>query len=75
MSPTIPKKQPYTGDTDSTLTICPKKLRRHLGRDFTYVFIPTDQTDEHGKQLTAVAPMCKHCKQSPVKEEPQPVEP
>ena len=71
-----PDKPLYTGDPDATLTVCTKKLRRHLSRDLLYVPVaiePDQNTNQAGEDTNAetaprveVIVLCKHCKQDPV---------
>jgi hypothetical protein len=58
----MPKKPLYTGDPNATMTICVKKLRRHLPSDLSYAIIPPGEGDT---QVT-VMPFCRHCKQDPM---------
>lgn len=59
------KKQPYTGDPNATMTSCPKKLRRHLPRDVTYLVSKSEPVPETNPKGVTVVPVCKHCKQFP----------
>lgn len=75
MNQPTPKKEPYTGDPNATLTICPKKLRRHLRSDVFVSLVPNEatanaiqSTDPHepAEPKFEVIFLCKHCKQDPV---------
>lgn len=57
------KKEPYIGDPNATLTMCAKKLRRHLRADMQTFVIPAKDKNSQ----TQFVVMCRHCKESPVK--------
>jgi hypothetical protein len=67
MEDTMSKKPLYTGDPNATLTMCPKKLRRHLPHDVQFVSVILPATEEGGKPRVETTPVCRHCKQNPMK--------
>jgi hypothetical protein len=72
------KKPLYFGDPNATMTICVKKMRRHLRSDLQVFVVPALTTDVeyNGEKLSEEAikkvgldqptfwSICKHCKQS-----------
>lgn len=76
-----PRKPLYTGDPNATMTICVKKLRRHLSSDLQLVVVPpleAGKVDYNGEVLSEEAirragldklsylVVCRHCKANPV---------
>jgi hypothetical protein len=62
------KKPLYFGDPTATLTICVKKMRRHVQRDIRLMVMPGAVESEQGQEdrpRVQVVPVCKHCKQDP----------
>lgn len=74
------KKELYTGDPNATMTMCVKKLRRHLESDLQMLVVQPVKpgtVDKNGEVLSdeAIKSMgldkktymfiCKHCKQVP----------
>lgn len=77
----MPKKPLYSGDPHATMTICVKKLRRHLSSDLQLVVVPpleAGKVDYTGEVLSEEAiksagldkpsylVVCRHCKQDPM---------
>ena len=75
------KKPLYTGDPNATMTICVKKLRRHLPSDLQLIIVPPlepGKDDYNGEVLSEEAikgagldkpsylMVCRHCKQDPM---------
>lgn len=77
----MPKKPLYTGDPNATMTMCVKKLRRHISADLRLMVAPplvAGQLDHNGEVLSEEAikaagldkpiymMICRHCKEDPV---------
>lgn len=75
----MPKKPPYIGNPNATLTICYEKCRRHLPSDLLVYTVPPleSQVDKSGEKLSEEAikkagldkptyiVRCRHCKEDP----------
>ncbi len=68
----MPKKPPYTGDPNATMTMCYKKMRRHLPIDLVFLPVPVEVDPADGGELTADKPkvevviFCRHCGEFPI---------